>query len=555
MDAISLNVMKTLQEYANLYFEAILKINEDESGECTLRPGNYSAKDLNENKGVLEGCTLPEDEIFNENIEIEEGTFKCKFPYRQIFRILAQWESVFRAGKKKTVFKIDEVEEKSVNVILSERTELGAFKSKRIKLQRIGGNWWAMPKEIRKGYFTGYYELNGVMFAPGKQFWGKAKEESNKRFIEKYNDKEMIKNLIKFLSNESYRGEDNHAYFSEVARLAGIDMESEEAKAIATVAKEEQRKLEEENARELAERNAREEETRRKRLEMEERIKREAAERLEKAKERFLSGKIISREEFEDIAASIDYEINIRTVGTLRKRITWIETRDGDNVTVYGTKTRRGLDGTFTVIREVYAKLKESMPEPVKHISEIIETCCLFDNNGEETDEYRYYKWLTNAHCGHYQTIAQKALAEILTGMFLAAYRKGKGHILAMNEYGVLLDNVITQIEPPQPPQISEMVNYATEPTKCATEPRKEPKRTVYVFIAHEPRTVKSQLMTKIVPRCSTRMNCSTAYRIRGDTRKIISIPIRGDCKARILVKSKPPDMARSECLTDFKPP
>ena len=83
----------------------------------------------------------------------------------------------------------------------------------------------------------------------------------------------------------------------------------------------------------------------------------------------------------------------------------------------------------------------ESENKPVKHISEIVETCRLHDEvTGEETDEYKYYKWLTGAHCGTYRTIADKALAEALAWIIEAAYRNGKGHIIAMNNEGVLIE-------------------------------------------------------------------------------------------------------------------
>lgn len=83
----------------------------------------------------------------------------------------------------------------------------------------------------------------------------------------------------------------------------------------------------------------------------------------------------------------------------------------------------------------------ESENKHVKHISEIVETCRLHDEvTGEETDEYKYYKWLTCAHCGTYRTIADMALAEALAWIYEAAYRKGKGHIIAMNNEGVLIE-------------------------------------------------------------------------------------------------------------------
>lgn len=51
-------------------------------------------------------------------------------------------------------------------------------------------------------------------------------------------------------------------------------------------------------------------------------------------------------------------------------------------------------------------------------------------------------------------TIADKALAEALAWIFVAAYRKGKGHIIAMNNDGVLIETVIAAT-PAETPQIS----------------------------------------------------------------------------------------------------
>lgn len=59
-------------------------------------------------------------------------------------------------------------------------------------------------------------------------------------------------------------------------------------------------------------------------------------------------------------------------------------------------------------------------------------------------DDYHYYTWLMmHEEKGSYMTIADKALAEALTWIFIAAHRRGKGHIIAKNKYGVLIEIVI----------------------------------------------------------------------------------------------------------------
>ena len=358
MDAINQEVLKQLQEYAQKYFAAIIEANTC-NGECNLRPGKYSAKDLNNrsHKGPLGCYSIPQGDEYSDFITVSAGAFKCRFLYRDIFAILTNWETMYKVGKLKTVFEIGTVEEKSVKVLVKDKSPLGNFKTKTMKLQRIGGNWWGLTKEIQKECeITGYYELNGVMFAPGKRFWGKVGDKSNKRFTEKFDDAEIITKLISHLAQSP----DNEysPYYAEVARLAGIDTATEEAKAIAAAAKEEQRQREEERQREEAEERERErirEEEYRKSIEKEER---QAAESLAKAKEKFSSGDMISRSDFERVANSVGYEINIRTLGTLRKRVTWIEVANDGTPMVYGTNKRAGLDGAFAAIREVYKLVK-----------------------------------------------------------------------------------------------------------------------------------------------------------------------------------------------------
>lgn len=575
MDAINQDILKQLQEYAQKYFAAIIEVNSTD-GECNLKPGKYSAKDLIDNFKSPCGIYIhPASEEYEGKITAAAGTFKCSFPYRRIFAILADWETMSHAGKQKAIFEIGEVEEKSAKVLINEKNVLGAYKTKTMKLQRIGGNWWGQPKEIQKeGSTTGYYELNGVMFAPGKTFWGKVRDESNKRFTEKFDDAEITKMLISYLAK--YPDNVNTPYFAEVVRLAGISIETEESKAIANTAKEEQRKREEERQHEEAEERERKrirEEEYRKSVEEEER---QAAESLAKAKEKFISGKMISREDFERVAGSVGYEINIRTLGTLRKRITWIETKDGEDVTVYGTNTRRGLDGTFAVIREVYAKLKELADmesakmenEPQEEIK-AVEMPQILNCEPHTIEDFKTIPNISKlAKAGiiisgeawhtEYLDQSRNVLARIDNlgwhednkgfGGFQGSGVFGKTAIFDRWEYAVIamIDALTdylqkTAIQPLQSPEISETSNYTKEPDKRATEPRNEPKQAIRIFRTTEPRTCKKFLIVANVPRCST------AYHFV-DVRKMVYVPqgcsppdrhppIRGDCEAFRLTK------------------
>ena len=354
-----------------MYFAAIVEKNTV-NGKCQLKPGIYSAREIADCvKAACGSYELPEDLIFDESVEIAADNFKCRFPYRRIFIILAQWEAMSRAGKLKAVFEIGEVEEKSAKILVDEKTALGAYATKGMKVQRVTGNWW-MPRKLPKnGDVALFYELNGVMFVPGLTFFVDRIKKERKSVVERcagIGDEEIKKLFLSFLA----KNPDSSAfgYFAEVARLVNLDTQSEEAAAIMEAAREEKRKREEENARREAEeaerRRIAKEETR----EQAEKEEREAAESLAKAKEKFIAGKMISRNDFERIAESIGYEINIRTLGTLRKRVGWIEVDGEGTPTVYGTKKRAGLDGTFEVIREVYALVKVQSEEAAKQATE-----------------------------------------------------------------------------------------------------------------------------------------------------------------------------------------
>lgn len=420
-DQINVTVLNELKEYAQLYFETIVESNT-ENGACKLRPGKYSAAELSEPEKALCGrYKLPEDEIFDETVNISAGAFKCAFRYRDIFVFLRNWEAQMKAGRAKAVFEIGAVEEKTAKVLINEKTELGAYKTKGTKMQRITGNWW-MPRKLPKwGEVSLYYDLNGVVFVPGLQIYCDRVNrdfDSVKERCAKLDDAKIAEMLIAYIATET---ESTYLrYFAEVARLARIDTSSDEATKIAEEAREKKRQRQQERelqaAEESEQRRIRQEEIRKQNEEAE----RQAAESLSKTKGDFVSGNMISCNDFERMAESIGYSINIRTLGTLRKRVTWVEVDSEGTPTVYGTKTRRGLDGVFESIREVYTLIKEHIEEqattpsetpqisietakvenesseeanePIRHISAIMETCRTWDAETRDyTDEYKYY--------------------------------------------------------------------------------------------------------------------------------------------------------------------
>lgn len=231
MDTINLEVLRQLQEYASVYFNAIVELNSV-NGKCNLQPGKYSAKEMATDpyKTFGQYYALPQDNEFDEEITVQSGTFHASFPYRQIFRILNEWENMCRAGKLKAIFEIEGAEEKTAPVVLNERTALGTLKTKKMKLQRIAGNWWK-PRKITKNTYnvTAYYELNGVMFpGGGKTFYvDSIDSDKTREWCEKWNDEKMIEITRSYINNEK-NSEEFRLYYREVLQMAGVS--TEEAK-------------------------------------------------------------------------------------------------------------------------------------------------------------------------------------------------------------------------------------------------------------------------------------------------------------------------------------
>lgn len=558
MDAINLSVLQQLQEYAQKYFAAIVETNSVD-GECVLKAGKYSAKEI-----AVMSCALPVDAIYDETVEISTETFRCKFPYRRIFIILADWESMSRAGKLKAVFEIGEVEEKSAKILLNEKSALGAYVTKGMKVQRLEGNWW-MPRKLPKGETMLYYELKGVMFPSSKTtFADLSKPEARKKMAEwckEFNDTKMVEMVLGYIA--AHPESEFTPYYTEVLSRAGISTETGKAKSIMEAAREEKRKRDEEEAREFAERKAREEEARRKRQEMEARVKQQMTEKLAKAKEDFVSGNKVSEEDFEDIAASVGYEINIRTLGTLRKRVVSVWMKNDDDPWVGCTGRSSGLDGTYEAVREVYGKVKElaaqatetpRIPqetaepanvsaeeenEAIKHISEIMETCRTWDNETRDyTDEYKYYEWLAN-HIPEYEAtnkniteiILEEVRERIATAATLNAHGVPEcdieGAVCAVVNRLAKIEDILqfySHTEPPQPPTTPTDRQTIKPQEKRAQTARKEPKRTVQIFLMVQRPAYHFRGLTKmVVPRLARNVprRCST----------VRLPPVRGDCK------------------------
>ena len=117
--------------------------------------------------------------------------------------------------------------------------------------------------------------------------------------------------------------------------------------------------------------------------------------------------------------------------------------------------------------------------------AEIKPICELYDNSEAspelefELDAWLYYEWLKRTEKGSYKTIAEKAMAEAWINIFLAAYKRGKGHVLAMNERGELVDTVFVLNNASQPSDTPQAVNHTADTSKPRETARKEPRRTI----------------------------------------------------------------------------
>lgn len=116
---------------------------------------------------------------------------------------------------------------------------------------------------------------------------------------------------------------------------------------------------------------------------------------------------------------------------------------------------------------------------------DIVPICELYDNSEAspelefELDAGLYYEWLKRAEKGSYKTIAEKAMTEAWINIFLAAYKRGEGHVLAMNERGELVDTVFVLNNAPQSPETPQTIKHTTRTDKPREMARKEPRRTI----------------------------------------------------------------------------
>lgn len=523
MDAINLDILKQLQEYAQMYFNAIVEANTT-CGKCKFADGKYTAKDV-----MKWNYRQPEEDLYDEDVTLQSGTFKCKFPYRRIFEVLNDWESMSRAGKLKTVFEIGETETKSAKVLTVEKTALGAFKFKTMKLQRIAGNWWGPAKLPKCGQVWLYHETNGVMHIGGRQVFASELEDCPERidaFCEKWNDEEFIKLMSKYNPGED---SEFNGYYTKVLELAGISVEATpqqpatptETPQIVRV--EIVRDFDGSYYANLYDANGNgyslsEEYTGFRTL------------KTLCKKEYGICLPNLSQIEFENhgrksYAYTSTETPQISTEAAETVNVSAEEEKEADtkemprykcpNYADYAFERGWSIENTDFDPHSGVLCMIHFDPSDEKYVCG-----CLWQINSDKPNytEHRRFKTLKGA-----QNYGTKRM-----GMKL--------------EYQTLTVNCsVTPSEPPQSPGIPETAYHTTGPEKRVTEPRIKPRRTVRVLLAYPQKRVARNM--------SQGANYSTVNHIRGTTKMVYappgySPPIRGGCTIRI-----------NRQTTCFKPP
>lgn len=181
--------------------------------------------------------------------------------------------------------------------------------------------------------------------------------------------------------------------------------------------------------------------------------------------------------------------------------------------------------------------------------AEIKPICELYDNSEAspelefELDAGLYYEWLKRTEKGSYKTIAEKAMAEAWINIFLAAYKRGKGHVLAMNERGELVDTVFVLNNASQPSETPQAVNHTADTSKPRETARKEPRRTI----------------SKMERVHAWQKLGAQGYLMLADASAILAVinapPIRGDCKIGVFQRAKPPNSTLYKKISILQPP
>ena len=239
-----------------------------------------------------------------------------------------------------------------------------------------------------------------------------------------------------------------------------------------------------------------------------------------------------------------EYGVNLPNLSQIE-----FETHGRKSYAYISTETPRISTETAETVN-VSAEGENAENEPIKHISDIMETCRTWDYAKRDyTDEYKYYTWLANHIPEHKATnknttelILEEVQERISAAATLVAHGIPKcdieGAVCAVVNRLAKMDDILQfckRAEPPQSPTTptdKKTIKPQEEPRQTA---QKEPKRTIQIsLIVQRPQSVIRKFRTTpayhfckatkmIVPRFAKNVprGCSTGW----------SPPIRGDCK------------------------
>lgn len=227
MDNTNLEILQQLQAYAMDYFNAIVELNSV-NGECSIVKGKYTANNM---ITIIRDCAIPLDAKFDEKITVHSGSFRTSFPYRQIFSYLNSWESMCKAGKLKAVFEVGDVETITAKVLTSEKSTIGTYKEKRMKLQRVTGNWFVSPKRKKNEFqVMVYYKTESLVIEAGK--CGLSMVENPERYKDNFDkvEKSLFKSILKF-------AKEGNEYLTEVAKRLDLHEQKDYTLLISSICK------------------------------------------------------------------------------------------------------------------------------------------------------------------------------------------------------------------------------------------------------------------------------------------------------------------------------
>lgn len=142
----------------------------------------------------------------------------------------------------------------------------------------------------------------------------------------------------------------------------------------------------------------------------------------------------------------------------------------------------------------VSAEGEKAENEPIKHISEIMETCRTWDDEKRDyTDEYKYYTWLANHIPEHEDTnknvteiVLEEVRERIATAATLVAHGVPKcdmeGAVCAVVNRLAKMEDILRfydAIEPPQSPEAPQIVECIADAPKPRETARKRPNRAI----------------------------------------------------------------------------